>query len=235
MSYFDDQEDSRSRIPRLFHSTGKTHLSLTPFGQGEDSRTVMHETACGLSFGENSGRVVKKHKKVTCKTCLQFIKDKNKPQSQKPDSMSKPHITYTISEDRTQLILSVDSDTQKQLVELRDDEEKLREVFTSDLIWGTTICECEILEQMIANSELQFLDAADTSDLTGAPILGIYDLEENKSRVQSGPHGASHIGGDTGGAWYLPIVERWGYPNYQIRTFLDDLADKGEAVFIDRW
>jgi hypothetical protein len=95
--------------------------------------------------------------------------------------------------------------------------------------------ECEILEHVLANSELQWVYPEDTGDLTDSPLLGTLDSEENCSRTKSGPHGAVSIAHDEDGDWYCPILERWGYPYYAIHSFLDALADEGEVVFYNHW
>jgi hypothetical protein len=72
--------------------------------------------------------------------------------------------------------------------------------------FGTIQSEIEALESLIANSELDWIDPAECGDLTDAPILGIRDAD-----------GAP--------------LERWGFMDYQCRTFLDDLIAHGRAVF----
>jgi hypothetical protein len=135
-------------------------------------------------------------------------------------------MTYDISEDRRTLTLRVhDTEEQDHLKTLRDEDEN----------WGTTWMECEILEGMLANCGLQWVNPCDTGDLTDAPLLGELDSEENQSRIQRGPHGAVCVGRDEGGNWYCPILERWGYPSYALRSFLEDLADTGKVEFIDHW
>lgn len=65
----------------------------------------------------------------------------------------------------------------------------------------------DALEKMLANSELQWLDPADTGDLTSAPMLGIRDENET-------------------------IVERWAFMDYQVRSALQNLLDYGKVVFV---
>ena len=105
---------------------------------------------------------------------------------------------YEITDDRKKLILSIDPEEQAalQLTRTEDPDD-----------WGTTRLESEVMEPIICNSELQWIDPADTGDLTDAPMLGICDEEEN-------------------------ILERWAFMDYQVRSFLDDLADHGKATFI---
>lgn len=134
-------------------------------------------------------------------------------------------ISHAVSENRNTLTLRADKAALQELRELRDESPD----------WGRCAMEAEVCEYLVANSELDWLSAADTADLTDAPILGITASEEEKSRKQTGHYGSILVGGDSDGNWYLPISERWGYEPYQIRSFLDDLLEKGEAVFINAW
>lgn len=122
-------------------------------------------------------------------------------------------LTYEISKDRARLVLFADADTRQLIAEENPDES-------------------ELLEQLIANSELCWVDAVDTGDLTNAPLLGILGGEISEA---TGPHGAVLVGADRHGEIYRPILERWGYANYQIRSFADDLLEHGKAVFHNHW
>jgi len=62
-------------------------------------------------------------------------------------------------------------------------------------------------ESLVCNSELEWINPEDTGDLTSAPMLGIW-RDDNMS------------------------VERWAFMDYQVRSVLADLRDKGEVVFI---
>jgi hypothetical protein len=96
------------------------------------------------------------------------------------------------------LVITVDSEDQKILRKIRDEAP---DEFRSD----NTLYEC--FEELICNSELQWVDPADTGDLTSAPMLGVLDESEE-------------------------IVERWAFMDYQVRSPLEDLADSGRVVFI---
>jgi hypothetical protein len=65
----------------------------------------------------------------------------------------------------------------------------------------------EFFEHLTCNSELEWIDAADTGDLTDAPMLGTTD--------ESGK-----------------VLSRWALMDYQVRGPLEDLRDTGKAVFI---
>jgi hypothetical protein len=72
--------------------------------------------------------------------------------------------------------------------------------------WGTDKTELEIMEQTLCNSEWDWIQPVETGDLTDAPMIGIRDENEQ-------------------------VIERYAFMSYAVRSFLDDLADKGEC----RW
>lgn len=125
----------------------------------------------------------------------------------------------TFNADRSAITITADIDEQTELRTLRMEEPEE---------WATTAAECEALESLLANSELQWIDPANTGDLTDAPMLGITGEEQ---REESGPYGAIHTGGDEHGPRFSPILERWAFMPYALRSFLEDLADTGEATF----
>lgn len=95
--------------------------------------------------------------------------------------------------------------------------------------------EVESLEGLIANSELDWIDPADTGDPTDAPILGIlgksFSDSERDGFAASTLYGWHRCGLDS----YQPILGRWGYPYYKLRSFLKDLMDTGKATFLSSW
>lgn len=116
------------------------------------------------------------------------------------------------------LIVTVDSDERAELHELQSEPD-----FQSDVVMY------EFLEPLVANSELQWIGSEDTGDMTEAPMLGILGKESNE---ESGPYGSIHVGHWDGKNWYQPIVSRWAFMNYQIKSPLNDLVDSGEAIFV---
>lgn len=122
---------------------------------------------------------------------------------------------HTISADRRTLTIAVTESERAILSELPEVQ--------SDKILG------EVFEPLVCNSELQWINPADTGDLTSAPMLGILGEE---SRNNSGPHGAIQCGGDEKGGFYQPILERWAFMQYQVVSVLETLRDKGECIFI---
>jgi hypothetical protein len=131
---------------------------------------------------------------------------------------------YTINETRSRLTIHADPDDRARLAEIKADDPDE---------WGTIKCEGEILEPLICNSELEWINPADTGDLTDAPMLGIIGGDEETTRERKGPCGAVQWGSDEEGALYAPILERWAFMSYEVRSFCDDLLTTGEAVFIN--
>ena len=119
------------------------------------------------------------------------------------DAMSG--ITYRISADRNSLRLFADEDAR---AELRS------EYYVDNLVGFTAEAETDALEWLLCNSELSWVSAVDTGDLTEAPLLGIVDY---------GPDGS------------VKVLERWGYEPYQVKSFLHDLMLDGETTFSDNW
>lgn len=64
----------------------------------------------------------------------------------------------------------------------------------------------EAFEPLVCNSELEWIDPAETGDLTSAPMLGIRD--ENQK-----------------------VIERWAFMDYAIRSPLETLLDCGKVEF----
>jgi len=65
----------------------------------------------------------------------------------------------------------------------------------------------DALEPLTCNSDLDWINPAESGDLTDAPILGIRD-EEGK-----------------------PTDQRWGYMDYQIKDPLEELRKHGQITF----
>jgi len=135
-------------------------------------------------------------------------------------------LSYEISEDRSTLTITASPAYMEELQEECDGDSRY---------WGTTASEIDLMESLIANSELQWLSAEDTGDLTDAPIIGIVGGDNSMTRAQIGPFGCQCVCHDRDGNWYAPILDRWGFEPYQVRSFLDDLRLTGKAKFINNW
>jgi hypothetical protein len=89
----------------------------------------------------------------------------------------------------------------------------------------------ELLEPLVCNSELQWINPSDTGDLTSAPMLGILAGDDELVTKQEGPCGATYVGRWDGEDRYDPIVNRWAFMDYQVRSVQEELASKGLAIF----
>ena len=93
----------------------------------------------------------------------------------------------------------------------------------------------EFFEPLIANSELQWLPEGATGDLTSAPMLGI--LGEDMPAQKINREVPRHYGMIQCGflEWQSAIPayssERWAFLDYALRSPLEDLRDKGVAIF----
>ena len=74
----------------------------------------------------------------------------------------------------------------------------------------------ETFEPLTSNSELEWIDPAETGDLTSAPMLGIRESQRNADNECRDAE----------------VIERWAFMDYQVRSVLEDLRDKGNAVFV---
>lgn len=93
-------------------------------------------------------------------------------------------------------------------------------------------CEAEALEPLVCNSELDWIPEGTTSDLTSAPMLGIFGEEVNEHEAAKVPSFGVIKGGSNGFVIYVqPVTHRWAYMSYQVRSFVDDLIDKGECIW----
>jgi hypothetical protein len=155
-------------------------------------------------------------------------------------------MNYTISPDNRTLTLTVSPEERAVLKEVADYNQKTGYPGFYDTD------EQDALEGLIANSELDWINPVDTGDLTAAPLLGIlgavfsesgrdgvafpslfgwvhvgrYERRENNQEIPHNGEIEDH---------FQPILQRWGYSHYQIRSFLTDLMETGKAEFLNSW
>jgi hypothetical protein len=130
------------------------------------------------------------------------------------------------------LKLTVDEKEQKELLERRAAAEENR----NEEWWDASRIESEVLEPLLANSELHWIPEEATEDLTSAPMLGILDngpdgIGFRYDDLPERRFGQVCIGSDEDGDYFAAIIARWAFMGYQVRAFLDDLADKGECIW----
>lgn len=139
------------------------------------------------------------------------------------DPVAQPVVRHEISADQRRLTLLVSARNQGAIRDLLQDNGGV----------ASAALECEVLEHLLTNSDLTWVSAEDTGDLTDAPLLGILG---KLSSERDGPFGSSPAGTDGKGTpMYHDIDLRWGYPHYQIRSFVMDLAASGSTTFVDSW
>lgn len=133
-------------------------------------------------------------------------------------------MNYKISDDRKRLTIFVTPEEQK---ELRDIEQ----------CGGD--CQCDVsmhdfLEPLTRNSELEWIPEGSTGDLTSAPMLGILGDDYEHAKLPHSRYGEILVGswGEPVQCMYKPVLERWAFMDYQVRSVLEELRDKGEVTFV---
>lgn len=135
------------------------------------------------------------------------------------------HLSYVISPDRRTLTITADAAARAELAALPDCIEDGAE-------WpiGSNAALYDAFEQLICNSGLEWIAPEVCGDLTDAPILGLFGSCE--PRDNPGRDGFVLAGRWDGIVWGAPVVERWAYLGYMVRSPLEDLRDTGRAVFM---
>jgi len=133
---------------------------------------------------------------------------------------------FQISPDRRTLTITADAMERKLLREGWDNPGETN--IASDKAMH------EFFEGVLANSELQWIDPSWTGDLTSAPMLGILGDDVAESEVKSFPapyHGWREIGFNGREKVFQPVLERWHYASYALRSPLADLMETGKCEF----
>jgi hypothetical protein len=104
-------------------------------------------------------------------------------------------LTVELSDDDETLVITVDPDL---LARWREDVDDDPELGITDLLDSTNAT-----GGLVGNCELEWLDPADTGDLTDAPMIGIAERDDSGE--------------------VIGIVARWAFMDYQVRDPRDDL------------
>ena len=118
------------------------------------------------------------------------------------------------------LIIRADDTEREMLKELANDQGE----FTGD-------AEYQALDGLICNSELAWIRPEEIGALTSAPILGLRG-EARPITPDINPDYVHVVGHWDNKTWYEPVEAAWGFMDYQVRSFVQDLIDTGKAVFI---
>ncbi len=130
-------------------------------------------------------------------------------------------LSHTISADRRTLTIHADASARAELAELGEEI-------------GADCHLYNAFERLIGNSELNWVGPEVCGDLTDAPILGIWGPDEWRDKHEDGD-GTILAGADYSRTEkcvsVCPVLERWGFMDYAVRSVLQDLRDTGKAVF----
>lgn len=117
-----------------------------------------------------------------------------------------------------QLIITVDKQEKQHLV-----ESSVEDAFDTDDFM------LDFFESLLANSALQWISPAQSGDLTDAPMLAILGEPipgpENPSDGEA--QGMIHVGRWDDKSWYEPILKRWAFMSYQVKSPQRELMERG--------
>lgn len=87
----------------------------------------------------------------------------------------------------------------------------------------------ELLEQLISNSELDWIDPSICGDLTSAPILAQMDYTEVAVEALPGD-GYVDCGFWDDQHFSYRVKRRWGWMDYAVKDLLEELRENGSAT-----
>lgn len=89
----------------------------------------------------------------------------------------------------------------------------------------------ELLERLLANSELQWLGPEVCGDLTDAPMLAILSYLDVEHEAVLGD-GYVSAGCWDGKHWSYKVAQRWAWMDYQVSDLLEHLRKHGRAILV---
>lgn len=94
----------------------------------------------------------------------------------------------------------------------------------------------DLLEPLVCNSELEWVQPEWCGALTDAPILGITAEPQALFNAQSAEHhklaGCWPDDSGTSRLWVQPVVAAWGWMDYAVRSLQRELLENGRAVLV---
>jgi hypothetical protein len=87
----------------------------------------------------------------------------------------------------------------------------------------------ELMEDLIATSELDWICPSVCGDLTDAPMLAILNCEEEPVAAS---RGSGRVLTRRWQDWSVAVTHRWGWMDYAVKDLFDELREKGCAVLI---
>lgn len=148
-------------------------------------------------------------------------KEKLLKKTGKPDGKCEipQKMKHSISQDNTKLTLTLHPGEAEEWRETREE--------SSDRA-GSDMEMINFLEPLTCNSDLDWIPDGTTGDLTSAPMLGITGPEEKGEATPK--HGYIPVGYAEGTSWRVPVLSRWIWANYETKSLIDELLEKGEAI-----
>lgn len=136
-------------------------------------------------------------------------------------------------DERGRLVLTVTKREQRRLkaAQRRDEQGQCDPPFDSDAFLH------QLFEPLVTDGEFTWLPEDCTGDLTSAPLLGILgdEMPGPDDTADTPGMGLVHVGCWTHGGrlrqMYQPVLKRWAFMPYQVRSPQRDLADDGKCVW----
>ena len=136
---------------------------------------------------------------------------------------------HHVSDDRTKLTFTIDESEQALIRELIEENAEDPDYIRRD----NTMYDW--FEGIMCNSELSWTSSDLTGDLTYAPMICIFGdtMALPKGLKKWDLLQGTRLSGcwdDT--IWVDPILERWAYMNYAVRSPMEDLLEYGKTTFV---
>jgi hypothetical protein len=132
-------------------------------------------------------------------------------------------ISHSI-EPNGELRLVADSVARQTLKEMKEEQPD----FDSDAVMY------DVLEGIVANSELEWIQPEWVGALTSAPMLGITGEPRPMKEGERGGVGMGSVnvvGNWDNQTWVSDVLKAWAFMNYQVTSPQQELLEKGEAIF----
>jgi len=118
------------------------------------------------------------------------------------------------------LKITADEQGKAELQEMKNE----RPDFDSDAVMY------DVLETVVANSELNWIQPEWVGALTDAPMLGVLS-QERPLKIGEDAYRRSLAGHWDDKTWVQDVTKAWAFMDYQVRSVQQDLLEKGEAIF----
>jgi hypothetical protein len=102
--------------------------------------------------------------------------------------------------------------------------------------WGSDLNEREAVSDSLFAAGYDWVRPEESGDLTSAPMFGLRGSElpipeRMTNENDRGDLCVTYWDNNKREGTFAPVLKRWAYMNYAVRTFLDDMIDDGHADF----